>query len=215
MSKQQYLKGFQWTKAQSKGCCALFEIFRLTGSYESEDERAKRISQISNDPDLIGVVPENNDQVSVKVPMLADAGWSVPIEWGFAAILDGIADTGNIFYLSDNVDESGDFHEGPFATRAFAKWLMEMDCGEVFEIPGRKSHKGGEHSIKVWVWHPDWKKAKEIIDHTNSLADDYLTEVKDAYKQIAEARRAKNERFLKVFDEAWGGVEAGGRAQGI
>lgn len=198
---------YHYKLAQSQGCCGLYEVYRLKASYESEKAREKRIKGYLKDPiSTIRTVEECN-HLAQQLAEFSDSEmrWSYPIEWGFAGVLDrmnrGVQP--NLIYMSDNMDAEGDVHTGPFSTKNFVSWIKEMDIGDIHETPPRPSHRGGNHPIQVWVWHPEWDKIEEVVNHCHDLARDYYKEIKNVEKQFVKARRDANRELIgRVLDVA-------------
>lgn len=202
------LRSFSWHVSQSQGCCGLFEIYRLKASYETEKERDARTKALMDAGIAQGAKVQKSEALHKLLRSMTEAeyGWSVPIEWGFAAVLDKLDRNTppNLFFMSDNLDEDGDVHTGAFSTKNFVAWLKEMDVGALHETPPQKSHRGGAHPLQVWVWHPDWDKVREVTSHCMTLALDYYKEIESVEEKIIEARKDRNRKYLNCFAEAAG-----------
>ncbi len=208
MSKPELIKYRSHCCKQSAGCCGLFEVYRLKGSYESENERDERIqSMLARGIDAVVAVEDTG-----KLHKLLDSmnnstmNWSYPIEWGFAGVLSSLdrPTPPNLYWMSDNMDEEGDVHNGPFSTKNFVMWLKEMDVGDLHEVPARNSHRGGGHPIQIWVWHPNWPKVREVVNHAYTLAKEYHKEIVSVEKQIAQIRVDQNREYIATFSRAAG-----------
>lgn len=193
---------------QSAGCCGLFELFRLKGSYETAKERDSRIDKLLK----AGVDATVHVEDPGKLHHLLDSmssgtfQWSYPVEWAFAGVLSALdrPTPPNLYWMSDNMDEDGDVHTGAFSTKNFVMWLKEMDVGDLHEVPAQKSHRGGGHPIQIWVWHPNWDKVREVITHCYTLAKEYHKEIASVEAKVAKARQDRNKEYLNTFSQAAG-----------
>lgn len=204
---QTLLKYRNFQLKQSAGCCGLFEIFRLRGAYESEDERAKRIEQLMLHCTQITPVTDAG-----KLHKLLDSMhqssliWSFPLEWGFAGVLSALdrPTPPNLYWMSDNMDDEGDVHTGAFSTKNFVMWLKEMDVGDIHEVPAKASHRGGGHPIQIWVYHPDWPKVREVITTAYNLAKEYHKEILNVEDKVTQVRIDRNKEYIATFSRAAG-----------
>lgn len=193
---------------QSAGCCGLFELYRLKGTYESLKERDERIDGLLKS----GLQAATHVEDTGKLHQLLDSmnnstlNWSYPVEWGFAGVLSALdrPTPPNLYWMSDNMDEEGDVHNGPFSTKNFVMWLKEMDVGALHEVPARNSHRGGGHPIQIWVWHPDWPKVREVVTHCYNLAKEYHKEIASVEERIEQIRKDQNRAYLDTFSQAAG-----------
>jgi hypothetical protein len=186
----------------------LFEIYRLKGAYETVKEREARIDKLIKQGITEGnkVIDGNKLHTLLLGMNNATYQWSYPIEWGFAGLISACdrPTPPNLYMMSDNMDEEGDVHNGPYSTKNFVMWLKEMDVGDIHEVPARNSHRGGNHPIQVWVWHPDWPKCREVVQQCYDLAKEYHKEIENVEEKIVQVRKDRNAQYLSTFSSAAG-----------
>jgi len=210
------LKTFGWRISQSHGCCGLYELYRLKATYETEAERSARHDAFITCGVVQGGPVKRACKLHEQVEQFTKAGmgWSIPVEWGFAAILDKLRGVGrgledrsggpNIVMLSDNMEDEGDVHIGPFGTKHFVAWIKDMDIGPVHETPMRKSHKASARNLQVWIWHPDYDKIKTVCAQAYELTTAYLKEIANVEETIKAQKVEQNDRYRELFNNADG-----------
>lgn len=207
MAEEKLLKSTSWKYSQLHGSCGVFELYRLKASYETETERDHRLAILRNEAvPIIPVLKGNTLSDQLRAFTDSSMGWSIPVEWGFTAVLDKLYNgtKANLIVMTDNIDDDGDVHIGPFGTKHFAKWVMENDLGDVHETPPRKSHRGRQPHLQVWVWHPNWENISTIITKCRMLALEYYKEIKNVEKEFEALRANANADLLRTLSQAAG-----------
>ena len=193
---------------QSNGCCGLFELYRLKGAYEEKEQLDERVEALIAAGTSTGIQVEDEGKLHKLLTSMNEATvqWSFPVEWGFAGVLSKIdrPTPPNLYMMSDNMDDEGDVHNGPFSTKNFVSWLKEMDVGAIHEVPAQESHRGGGHPIQVWIYHPDWPKVREVVTQCYELAKAFHKEIASVEERIIQSRKDRNAVYLKTFARAAG-----------
>lgn len=203
----QMLSAVNYKFSQSNGCCGMHELYRLKASYETmadAEERHKHMVTMGIPMTLVATAPYLHELVHNMLE--STMCWPIPVEWGYTHILSKLyhGARSNIIVMSDNMDDEGDVHIGPFGTKHFAKWVQTMDIGDVHEVPARKSHRGSGHMLQVWVWHPDWNKVSTLVKQCLVLAREYFKEIEDAEKDIKQQRADANAKLIEKLATAAG-----------
>jgi hypothetical protein len=185
----------------------LYELFRLKASYETEAEmRVRHKTQEEMGLPIVRCDRHKRLHEFIEDLTTCTMGWSVPVEWGFAAVLSKMTagTKANLILMSDNLDDEGDVHVGPFGTKHFVQWLKTMDVGEIHDTPARESHRGKKPRLQVWIWHPDWEKVETLNRQGMLLALKYYKEIKNVEKELEAKQRNANSELLATFSRAAG-----------
>ena len=138
-------------------------------------------------------------------------GNAISPDIAYSIVLEGMQRTKYaIYFMSDNMDNSGDVHIGPFTTRGFVTWLRDHDlgaiqtCGPVISLRTRRNIQG-------WIFVPHWdlcttriiKDRARLIKLYKGYNND--PKIKEAQQERCKEQHEASRTISAALSSGWSG----------
>ena len=182
---EQLIIGPRWNIANQAGCCGIATVSRLNARYctpAARDANLKAWYETVRPYAIMSDLPKWAARSMLHILKYSDqrpqgvrwggrqnfAGWygnAQPSTIGFIALLEAMKQTNKacIYFLSDNVERSGDVHLGPFSTLYFVQWLFAMNLGNL-QTTGPITSLRTSRNIQGWMFTPNWRTIDNLIE---------------------------------------------------
>ena len=176
--------GPRWTITNQPGCCGMATISRLNSRYCSESAKKANLASwyaATSPHAIMSDLPKWTTQDMQQILLYSDqrpqgvlwsgrlgyAGWfggAVPVRIGFIAMLEQMYKHQKhaMYFLSDNTEQQGDVHTGPFSTLRFVQWAFDENLGS-FVTSGPVTSLRTQRTIQGWIFTPHWDTISPYI----------------------------------------------------
>ena len=201
-----YVRKLNYTLTAFKGCCGAGVLSRLNSPYRRNKQQAEYYHERLMEP--LPMFPSSNG--TAKQYLDHARSLYIPVEIAFGVMLGDIRAKRcyALYALVDNISEAGDYIDGCFTTRAFARWIRINDLGTLVSIGPVPSRSTGR-SLQGWMWTPNWNHiTREIITPSRQYVIDTIKEINnsDRLKALNEERhkqRSDENRRLQAVISQW------------
>jgi hypothetical protein len=115
----------------------------------------------------------------------------------------------SIYFFSDNTEEVGDVHIGPFSTRSFVKWLRKEDMGAIHSS-GPVTSLRTSRELQSWIFVPNINRCEqqiikvrdEFIKQVNEINDN--DKIQDAERDRRKEHALASKAIRDTLSSDWG-----------
>lgn len=203
------------------GNCSMLALSRLSATYvpkdNVEEHNRKVIELYSNyvvkvNKSLVTLFPEGvtsmkNMKLRVHNVPGVSTGLAIPVEWGFATLLEEIIDTRNptILFCSDVENGGVDGHTGDYRTGNFADWCLSEGVARGERTVGRK--KRGLKHYEVYAWNLVFnnEEARTCISQQNKEFNEFFKSIAKSnnLSEAIAATKQEIEEQKRILSDAW------------
>ena len=196
-----------------QGCCGIGTISRLRGNYCSPAEMKADTALWKSRKDALPVLHNSRLRERWTMEHILNSahtiwpGGTVPphhyyfkpmavnANIAFSSILDNCRESHYaIYFLSDNMSNEGDVHNGQFNTKNFVNWLVINNLGS-FHTSGPVTSHVTSRPIQGWIWVPHWPSISDKI----KLERDNLEKL---IKELNSDKKLKEKGQIKISTQA-------------
>lgn len=203
------------------GNCSMIALSRLSATYTPQDKVKKHNQAVidqycssltKSKQARITLFPEktaslNTMRLQAHIIPGMSTGLAIPVEWGFATLLDEIVNTRNptILFCSDVENGGTDGHRGDYRTGNFADWCLSEGIARGDKAISKKVRSSTTYEVYAWnlVFNPE--EARRLISRQTAEFNEFLKNISKSNNLdavIAAAKQAfANQK--KVLNEAW------------
>jgi len=204
------------------GNCSMLSLSRLSATYVPNEKVTEHNEQViglytkyltgSKSPNIFSRTPTNLSTLKLRAHTIpgSTVGLALPVEWGFATILEEIITTRapTILFCSDVENGGVDGHKGDYRTGNFADWCITEGIAAGERAIGRKIRSTKAYEVYAWnlVFNPE--AATRLIDTCNKEFTDFYSAMAGSKKLTAALSAAKQavedqKRRLTAAWDAW------------
>lgn len=202
--------GHEFNNSNIPGNCGIRHIYRLAGNYitEHESERNK-LRGVSAIPEPKGRRAAISTMLSwLKHPTTQRHGLGYPLEWAFTDIIEGALGgrAYSLISMTDTKDGAGDGHNGLFATRNFAEWLINNNlCTGTMVEAERYKDTDDSRGVYAWYLHPDFLALEAQVKKVKAEIAEYIKQHNNDpnIKKAIDEKKAAEDLMKNTINNAF------------